>query len=403
MLQPVDGLNITMSSPIEVSVIMPCLNEAETLGRCIEKARVGFRKAGVIGEVVVADNGSTDGSIEIAEALGVTVQRISAKGYGHALRRGIEAARGRFILIGDSDDSYDFSEIGGFVVKLREGFDLVMGCRLPSGGGMIARGAMPWKNRWLGNPVLSTFGRVLFRTPIHDFHCGMRAFTREAFLKMDMRTAGMEFASEMVMKASIRKLRVAEVPITLHKDGRSRPPHLRPWRDGWRHLRFMLVYSPRWLFLVPGLLLLSLGSLGGIATLLGPRRIGPVTLDVGTMMLCSMGMILGLQLVSQAFYAKVFAIREGLLPDDPEFNQLFNFWTLEKGCLIGLMSSAVGCCVLLWAVLVWERAAFGPLDYAQNLRRLITGATLLVLGIQTIFASFHLSVLGLKVTNGVRA
>ncbi|MBA4072708.1 MAG: dolichol-P-glucose synthetase [Gemmatimonas sp.] len=391
-----------LNSPIEVSVIMPCLNEAETLGRCIEKACAGFRKTGVIGEVVVADNGSTDGSIEIAEALGARVQKVSAKGYGHALRGGIEAASGRFIIMGDADDSYDFSEIGAFLGKLRDGFDLVMGCRLPSGGGTIAREAMPWKNRWVGNPVLSTIGRVLFRTQVRDFHCGMRAFTREAFLKMDMRTAGMEFASEMVMKASIQGLRVTEVPITLHKDGRTRPPHLRPWRDGWRHLRFMLVYSPRWLFLVPGLLLLALGSLGGVMTLLGPCRIGPVTLDVGTMMLCSMGVILGLQLVSQAFYAKVFAMREGLLPDDPDFNRLFNFWTLEKGCLIGLVSSAVGCGVLLWSVLVWKRAAFGPLDYAENLRRLITGATLLVLGIQTIFASFHLSVLGLKVTNGAR-
>ena len=242
---------------------MPCLNEAETLARCIEKARAGIEKAGVPGEVLIADNGSTDGSQEIATRCGARVVPVAAKGYGSALRGGIEAAHGKWIIMGDADDSYDFSNITGFVQKLREGYDLVKGCRMPRGGGTIMPGAMPWKNRWLGNPVLSTIGRIFFRCPAQDFHCGLRGFSKAAYEKMELQTTGMEFASEMVIKGTFKSLRITEVPITLHKDGRSRPPHLKPWRDGWRHLRFMLIYSPRWLFLMPGLFL---GLLGFIAS-----------------------------------------------------------------------------------------------------------------------------------------
>ena len=388
-----------MSAPIELTIVMPCLNEAETLARCIEKAQRGFAQAGVVGEVLIADNGSTDGSIEIAERLGARVERVTAKGYGNALRGGIQAAKGKYILMGDSDDSYDFSNISGFVQKLREGHELVMGCRLPIGGGTIAPGAMPWKNRWIGNPILSFLGRLFFRTPIHDFHCGMRGFSAEGYRKMDLKTTGMEFASEMVMAATIKKLNVAEVPITLYKDGRSRPPHLKPWRDGWRHLRFMLIYSPRWLFFVPGVSLFLLGLLGVGLTISGPLQMGGTTVEVGTMLVSAMTMLVGFQLVAQAFYAKVFAIGEGLLPDDPEFSRLFRMWNLEKGCVIGVLLSLAGLATLIWAVLVWRRAGFGPLDYSDNLRRLIPGATLSLLGIQTIFASFHLSVLGLKTSN----
>ncbi len=385
-----------MPENIELTIVMPCLNEAETLATCIRKAHTGLKAAGIRGEVLIADNGSTDGSIEIAHQEGARVEHVKAKGYGNALRGGFEAARSPWLMMGDSDDSYDFSSIGGFVQKLREGNELVMGCRLPSGGGTIAPGAMPWKNRWLGNPVLSFIGRLFFKTPIHDFHCGLRAFTVEGYRKLDLQTTGMEFASEMVMKAQLKGLRVAEVPITLHPDGRSRPPHLKPWRDGWRHLRFMLIYSPKWLFLIPGVVLGLSGLLVMGMILMGFNAVGPARLDVGSMMVASMGMILGYQLVAQAFYSKVFAVGEGLLPNDPSFAQLFRKWNLEKGCVLGAILTLVGLGVLVWAGWVWKDAHFGPLDYSANLRRLIPGATITILGLQTIFSSFHLSVLGLK-------
>lgn len=375
---------------------MPCLNEAETLAVCIRKAHEGLREAHVIGEVLIADNGSTDGSQEIAIREGARVVAVERKGYGNALRGGIEAAKGRWIIIGDSDDSYDFSRISGFVRNLRNGDDLVMGCRLPSGGGTIAPGAMPWKNRWIGNPILSFIGRLFFRCPAHDFHCGLRGFTKEAFTRMDLKTTGMEFASEMVIKATLKGLRISEVPITLHKDGRSRPPHLKPWRDGWRHLRFMLIYSPRWLFLIPGLLM---ALLGGIATAVLSFRsivIGNLHLDVGTQLVTSMALIVGLQLLTFAFSSKVFAIGEGLLPEDQRFSQWFRWFSLEKGVLVGLVSLAVGLGLLLQSLWVWRAADFGPLVYSENLRRLIPAATLIVVGAQMVFSSFFLSVLGLK-------
>lgn len=385
-----------MPETLDLTIVMPCLNEAETLATCIRKAQAGIAKAGITGEVLIADNGSTDGSIQIAESLGARVERVQEKGYGNALRGGIQASRGRWILMGDSDDSYDFSDLTGFVEKLREGYDLVMGCRMPRGGGTIAPGAMPWKNRWIGNPILSFIGRLLFRTPIHDFHCGMRGFSAEGYRKMDLKTTGMEFASEMVMKATLKSLRMAEVPITLHPDGRSRPPHLKPWRDGWRHLRFMLIYSPKWLFLVPGSLLFMIGLMGMALTLRGPLKLGSVTLDLGTMVMASMACVLGYQLVAQAFYAKVFAVGEGLLPNDAHFFGLFRHWNLEKGCILGGLMALGGFTILCSAVWSWRSTGFGPLPIEENLRRLIPGALLTLLGLQTIFSSFHLSVLGLK-------
>lgn len=385
-----------MPEEIDLTIVMPCLNEAETLATCIRKAQAGITRAGIRGEVLIADNGSTDGSIQIAESLGARVEHVKEKGYGNALRGGIGAARGRWILMGDSDDSYDFSDVSGFVGRLREGCDLVMGCRLPVGGGTIKPGAMPWKNRWIGNPSLSFIGRLFFRTPIHDFHCGMRAFSADAYRRMDLKTTGMEFASEMVMKATLKGLRVAEVPITLHPDGRSRPPHLKPWRDGWRHLRFMLIYSPKWLFLMPGIVLLLLGALGLVLPIAGPFKLGGASLDIGTMVVASMAMVLGYQLVAQAFYAKVFAVGEGLLPNDAHFAGLFRHWNLEKGCVLGVLLTLCGFAGLGWAVWSWSQAGFGPLKPEANLRRLIPSATLTILGLQTIFSSFHLSVLGLK-------
>jgi glycosyltransferase involved in cell wall biosynthesis len=386
-----------VTGPVELSIVMPCLNEAGTIARCIEKAGLGLQRAGVPGEIIIADNGSTDGSQAIAKNLGARVVPVKEKGYGSALRGGIRAALGEWIIMADADGSYDFSEADRFAKKLREGFDLVVGCRLPAGGGRILPGAMPWKNRWLGNPVLSFIGRFFFKCPAHDFHCGMRGFTRAAFEKMELQTTGMEFASEMVIKATLRKFKISEVPITLHPDGRSRPPHLRPWRDGWRHLRFMLLYSPRWLFLAPGLLLSALGIIFAAALSVNDIKIGGVELNVGTLMMACMAVVVGFQLVAFAFFTRVFAIAEGLLPEDPRLTRVFKIFTLEKGLAAGLAVLLAGMILLLRALWLWKQAHFGLLpSMEENLRRLIPAATLMILGIQGVFSSFFMSVLGLK-------
>jgi glycosyltransferase involved in cell wall biosynthesis len=386
-----------VSDLIVFSIVMPCLNEAETIARCIEKAKVGIQRSGVPGEIIIADNGSTDGSQAIAKDLGARVVPVKERGYGNALRGGIRAALGKWIIMADADDSYDFSEADRFVKKLQEGYDLVMGCRLPIGGGTILPGAMPWKNRWLGNPVLSFIGRFFFRCPAHDFHCGMRGFTRAAFEKMELQTTGMEFASEMVIKATFKRFKITEVPITLHPDGRSRPPHLKPWRDGWRHLRFMLLYSPRWLFLVPGFLLSALGIILAAALSVHDLEIGGVELNVGTLMMACMAVIVGFQLIAFAFFTRVFAVAEGLLPDDPKFARVFKIFTLEKGIVAGLAVLLVGTILLLRALWLWQQVHFGLLPSTEeNLRRLIPAATLMILGIQGVFSSFFMSVLGLK-------
>jgi glycosyltransferase involved in cell wall biosynthesis len=375
---------------------MPCLNEAETIARCIETAKLGIGRAGVRGEILIADNGSTDGSQAIAEKSGARVVSVKEKGYGSALIGGVRAASGQWIIMGDADDSYDFSDIAGFVKKFREGFELIMGCRLPVGGGTISPGAMPWKNRWLGNPVLSFIGRLFFKCPAHDFHCGLRGFTKTAFEKMELQTTGMEFASEMVIKSTLKGLKISEVPITLHKDGRSRPPHLKPWRDGWRHLRFMLLFSPRWLFLMPGIFLVLLG-LGFTARLAsGNFQIGGVEFNVGTLAVACMTVIVGFQLVAFAFFTKVFAIAEGLLPDDPKLSFLLAIFTLEKGILLGLALLLTGMVLLGHGVWIWRMNNYGLLDPSENLRRLIPAVTFIVLGVQGIFSSFFLSALGLK-------
>jgi len=386
-----------MSEPVDLTILMPCLNEAETLARCIEKAKQGLARSGVRGEIVIADNGSTDGSQAIAESLGVRVVQVKAKGYGNALRGGIEASRGKWILMGDADDSYDFAEADRFVKKFQNGDELVMGCRLPVGGGTIMPGAMPWKNRWIGNPILSFIGRLFFKCPAHDFHSGLRGFTRAAYEKMELQTTGMEFASEMAIKGTLKQLRISEVPITLHKDGRSRPPHLKPWRDGWRHLRFMLIYSPRWLFLVPGLVLAALGTMLSAVLAVNDVRIGAVQLNVGTLMMACMAIIVGFQLIAFAFFTKVFAIAEGLLPEDLKLARLFKTFTLEKGIVAGLLVLLLGIVLFLHALWLWQQANFGLLPSMEdNLRRLIPAATLMILGVQGIFSSFFMSVLGLK-------
>ncbi len=377
----------------EVSVVMPCLNEAETLAACIAKAQDSFRRLAVAGEVVVADNGSTDGSQEIARQLGARLVPVESRGYGNALMGGIAAARGAFIVMGDADDSYDFADLGPFLEKLRAGYDLVMGNRFQGG---IADGAMPFLHRYLGNPVLSGLGRLFFRSPVGDFHCGLRAFTREAYDRLDLQTTGMEFASEMVVKASLLGLRIAEVPTTLSPDGRSRPPHLRTWRDGWRHLRFMLLYSPRWLFLYPGFALIALGLAGILWLGAGPRQIFGVSFDIHTYLYAAMAVLIGFQTVSFAVFSKVFAISEGLLPEDPRLSRLFRYITLEAGLLTGAVLVILGLGASLYAVGVWERASFGPLQPARTLRTVIPAVLMLVLGCQIILSSFLLSVLGLK-------
>jgi glycosyltransferase involved in cell wall biosynthesis len=382
---------------VELTIVIPCLDEAETIARCIEKARLGVRRASVRGEILVADNGSKDNSVQIAETLGARVVYVKEKGYGSALRGGIQAASGKWILMGDADGSYDFSEANRFVEKLREGFELVIGCRLTRGGGKILPGAMPWKNRWLGNPALSFIGRLFFKCPAHDFHCGIRSFTKAAFEKMELQTTGMEFASEMVIKSTLKSLKIAEVPVTLHKDGRSRPPHLKPWRDGWRHLRFMLLFSPGWLFLLPGISLFSLGLILAITLSIGNVEIGTVELNVGTLTVACMTTVIGLQLVAFALFTKVFAIAEGLLPEDPKFSRVFKFFTLEKGIVFSLAVLMAGGVWLARSLWIWQSVHYSALpSMEENLRRLIPAVTLVVLGIQSLFSSFFMSALGLK-------
>ena len=381
---------------LDMTILMPCLNEAETIGQCIKKGLKSIAELGLRGEVLIADNGSTDGSIEIAQTLGARVVNISRKGYGSALRGGIEAARGRWLLMGDSDDSYDFSNLGPFVEKFRQGFEVVMGCRMPYGGGTIMPGAMPWKHRWIGNPALSFIGRLFFRCPVTDFHCGLRGFTREAYAKMQLKTTGMELASEMVIKATLRQLKIAEVPITLYKDGRSRPPHLRSWRDGWRHLRFMLLFSPRWLFLWPGLLLLVMGLGLFVPLTISPVQIGRVQFNTNTLLVAGMMVVVGFQILFFGVFTKLYCVARGLLPDSQRFNSLIGLFSLERGIGAGLAVFAVGLGFLTAAILKWKAANFGHLDYAESLRLVIPAVTCLTLAVQAVFSSFFLSILELK-------
>jgi glycosyltransferase involved in cell wall biosynthesis len=385
---------LRQEEPLELSVVMPCLNEEETLATCIGKAQRAIADANIAGEVIVADNGSTDRSVEIAEQLGARVVRVKAKGYGNALMGGIAAARGKFIVMGDADDSYDFGHIPRFVEQLRRGSDLVMGNRFRGG---IQKGAMPPLHQYFGNPALTRLGRLFFRNRnVGDFYCGLRAFRKQAYERMGLRTTGMEFATEMVVKATLLKMRVAEVPTTLSPDGRSRPPHLRTWRDGWRTLRFFLLYSPRWLFLYPGLGLMLLGTLLGVWLLPGPRIVAGVTFDVHTLLYASVFVLLGFQAIAFAVFTKLFAISEGLLPPDLTLDKAFGYITLEVGLLVGALLILLGLGVSICAVGFWQSRHFGPLDYAQTMRLVIPSSLFLTLGVQTVFVSFFLSVLGLR-------
>ncbi len=382
-----------MNSTPEITIVMPCLNEAETLAACIVEAQRGLERTGLPGEIVVADNGSTDGSQELARGLGAVVIDVPRKGYGSALRAGTLAARGRWIIMGDSDLSYDFGNIAPFVEKLAAGDDLVMGCRMPYGGGRIEPGAMPWLNRWLGNPVLSWIGRVFFRTAITDFHCGIRGYSRDAFARMELTTTGMEFATEMVVKAALKRMRISEVPVTLRKDGRSRPPHLRRWRDGWRHLRFMLLFSPRWLFFYPGLLLTACGLGLMIPLCVGQVQLGRAHLESGALVVASMSVMVGFQVLGFALWAGSHPVARGVLPRSTFLARLVRFFTLERGLVFGGLMALLGGAMLLHAIFIWSAAGYVNLNGPEILRIIIPGATAVSLGVQVIFTSFFLSLL----------
>ncbi len=379
---------------IELTILMPCLNEAETLAACIGKARDFLDRSGIAGEIVIADNGSTDGSRDIAEGLGARVVPVPERGYGAALGGGIQAARGRFIIMGDADDSYDFARLDAFVAQLRDGADLVMGNRFTGG---IAPGAMPWLHRYIGNPVLSAIGRLFFGASIGDFHCGLRGFSRAAITTLNLRTAGMEFASEMVVKATLARLDIREVPTTLVKDGRSRRPHLRSIRDGWRHLRFLLLFSPRWLFLYPGIALLAVGLIVGAILLPGPAHFGRVSFDVHTFLVAALCIIVGLQSISFAIIGRRFASRYGFIPRSGSYDRLLEALTLERILLVALSLMLVGIIALVWGVSAWAARDFGPLNPSSTMRPVILAMTALVSGFQMMMSGFMSSMINIPI------
>lgn len=379
--------------PVELSIVMPCLNEAETLAICIKKAQTFITSHHIKGEVIIGDNGSTDGSQEIATSHGAIVIHVPEKGYGSALRGGIKAARGTYIIMGDADDSYDFTNLMPYVQKLREGNDLVMGNRFKGG---IKKGAMPFLHKYLGNPVLSFIGRLFFESKIGDFHCGLRGFSKSAFEQMDLQTTGMEFASEMIVKASLKKMSIVEVSTILSPDGRSRPPHLNTWPDGWRHLRFLLLYSPSWLFMIPGVLLMSIGLLFSVLLILGPLVIGDITLGVHTLLYSCASFLIGFQLILFYGLTKIYTVENELLPKSQKYDRLFKILTLEKGLIIGFLLILGAVIATIYAYLNWKSVSFGDITGQSTLRLVIPAVTTLLLGVQTILFSFFFSILGLK-------
>jgi|HubBroStandDraft_1064217.scaffolds.fasta_scaffold12588_4 glycosyltransferase involved in cell wall biosynthesis len=397
LIEPI-SLTDPPAGSCELTILMPCLNEAETLAVCITKAMSWLERSGVRGEVLIADNGSTDGSQAIAIEAGARVVPIAAKGYGSALLGGIKAARGRFVIMGDSDDSYDFGSLDAFVEKLRDGHDLVMGNRFKGG---IKKGAMPPLHRYIGNPVLTTIGRIFFHSPCGDFHCGLRGFDREAILSLDLQAPGMEFASEMVVKATIQGLNITEVPTTLSPDGRSRPPHLRSWRDGWRHLRFLLLFSPRWLFLYPGLGLLISGVAVMAWLLPEPRVVLGVTFDIHTLYYASLAVVVGFHSALFYVFARRYGMQEGLAPPDERFLRMTGMLTLEAGLLAGLALLLCGLVLAVLAVSAWHQTQFGMLPPEWEMRLVIPSGTCILLAFQTAYGAFFLSVLDLR--SGKRA
>lgn len=382
-----------MSAPCELTILMPCLNEAETLATCINKAKGFIGRTGIDAEILIADNGSTDASPRIAADLGARLVPVRERGYGAALLGGIAAARGRYIIMADADDSYDFARLDAFVEKLREGYELVMGNRFKGG---ILPGAMPPLHKYLGNPVLTGIGRLFFASPCNDFHCGLRGFDKAAVERLGLQTTGMEFASEMVVKATLHGLRISEVPTTLSRDGRSRPPHLRSWRDGWRHLRFLLIYSPRWLFLYPGLVMMAMG-LALLAWLLpGPRYVAGIALDIHTLVYASGLIMLGLQACLFAVFTKLFGMNLRLLPPDPFFRRVVDIFSLERGLVLGLLLVVGGAAGSFYAVANWKGTAFGPQEPQELMRIVVPSLTAILAGMEIVFASFFVSILQLK-------
>ncbi|MGH3268706.1 MAG: glycosyltransferase family 2 protein [Trebonia sp.] len=380
---------------MELTVVMPCLNEAETVATCVRKAVKFIADSGISGEVVVADNGSTDGSQQLAEAAGARVVDIQDKGYGNALMGGILAARGEYVIMGDADDSYDFTNLMPFIEELRKGSDLVMGNRFKGG---IEPGAMPPLHKYLGNPVLSFVGRLFFRSKIGDFHCGLRGFRKDSAIALGLQATGMEFASEMVVKATLAKQKITEVPTTLKKDGRSRPPHLRSWRDGWRHLRFLLLFSPRWLFFVPGLVVGAAGLVIGAIVAIGPVTIGGVTFDVDTLVAASAMVVIGFQAILFWLFTQVYAGAEGFLPEEPKVQRLLAKLSLERGLIAGAAIGVAGLVGVIFSLTYWHANKFGQLNYEHALRLMVPSVTALVLSCQLILGTFFLSILGIKQT-----
>jgi glycosyltransferase involved in cell wall biosynthesis len=376
----------------ELSVVMPCLNEAETLAVCIKKALLFFETYKINGEVVIGDNGSTDGSQKIAQNLGAKVVSIPKKGYGNALKGGFEAASGKYIIMGDADDSYDFSNLFLFLEKLKEGTDLVIGNRFMGG---IKKGAMPFLHRYLGNPVLSFLGRMFFKSSIGDFHCGLRGFSKEAYVQMKLTSTGMEFASEMIVKAHLLNLKIVEVPTILYKDGRGRKPHLKTWSDGWRHLRFLLLYSPRWLFLIPGITLSIAGFLLSTLLIISPIKISTITFDVHTLLFTNSAIVIGFQFIVFYGFTKVFAVTQNLLPKSKRYNSFFKYINLEKGLILGFLITIAGIALSVLGLSLWADNHYGSLEVRTTLRIIIPAVTLIIIGIQIILFSFFFSILGL--------
>lgn len=378
---------------IELSIVMPCLNEAETLAVCINKAQSFFERENINGEVIIADNGSTDGSQKIATDLNARMVNVPQKGYGSALRGGIEAANGKYVIMGDADDSYDFSNLMPYVIKLREGYDLVMGNRFKGG---IKKGAMPFLHKYLGNPVLSFIGRLFFKSKIGDFHCGLRGFSKETYYKMELKTTGMEFASEMIVKSSLKDLKITEVNTILSPDGRSRPPHLNTWRDGWRHLRFLVLYSPNWLFLIPGLLLFIFGIITSSFLLFGTVSIGSVNFGVHTLLFTSGFILIGFQFILFYGLTKVFTVENELLPKSNKYDKLFKLINLEKGLIVGAILVIIGIILSFSAYFDWQAINYGDIENTSTLRSVIPAITLMLLGVQVILFSLFFSILRLK-------
>lgn len=378
---------------MELTILMPCLNEAKTIGNCIQQAQKFLGDYKIQGEILIADNGSKDGSDQIAQTLGARIVKIKEKGYGNAIRGGITVARGKYIIIGDADESYDFYHLMPFLNKLREGNDLAMGNRFKGG---IEPGAMPPLHQYLGNPILSGIGKLFFKTPINDFHCGLRGFSKESALKMDLHSSGMEFASEMVIKASLLKMNICEIPTTLSPDGRDRPPHLQTWRDGWRHLRFMLIYSPRWLFLYPGIFMMLIGLILSTWTFFSPITINSVEFDIHSLLYFNAIILIGFNMVLFSIQSRYYGHRVGLLPKSEKISKFVNHFTLERGLFLGIILIFLGFSMALWAFSIWAQSQFGNINPRSTMRIAIPSISIILMGTQTIFSSFFISILGIK-------